>query len=150
MKDNVNELINSIVQISFNNLPVEEGWEKYEVQLKTIRLYTEMEAFYILDNGECISFNPKYSGQVAREDNLRELFMDLRKAMYDLSPQQGAWFSCTITVYPTGKFTTDFNYDDDPEFTYHPDPREFADDLKTFPREKGLIPDWLNDILKAK
>jgi hypothetical protein len=150
MKDNVNELINSIAQISFNNLPVGDGWEKYEVKLKTIRLYTEMKAFYISDNGKRISFDPQYSGQVAREDDLTELFMDLRKAMYDLSPQQGAWFSCTITVYLSGKFTTDFNYDDDPEFTYHPDPSEFADDLKTFPREENLIPDWLNDILTTK
>ena len=147
---NVNELINSIVQISFDNLPVEERWERYEVIVITLRQYTEMKAHYILDDGEKLSFDPEYEGQVTREKNLRELFMDLRKVMYDLSPQQGAWFSCKIEVYPSGKFNTSFNYDDEPNFTYAPNPKKFADDLKSFPRENSLVPTWLNDILNTK
>jgi len=149
MGNNVNELINSIIQISFDNLPVEEGWEKYEINVLSLRLYREQKAYYFLDDGKKVSFNPQYKGVVAREDNISELFMDLRKTMYSLSPQQGAWFSCKIVVYPSGEFNTSFNYEDYPDFTYTPAKEKFIDDLKSFPRENDLIPNWLNNIQQS-
>jgi hypothetical protein len=67
---------------------------------------------------------------VAKEDDIANTFMELRKRMYELSPQQGAWFYCKITVEPSGKFETDFNYDDKPNFSYNPTLKKWEDDIK--------------------
>jgi hypothetical protein len=144
--ENINELIEVIIKISYDNLPLDENWEKFEIKAFALRKMIEINAFY-LEHGERKSFNPKYQGQVNRDEDLTFLFMELRKEMYDLTPQKGAWFSCNIIVYPDGKFDTQFNYDDEPQFSYKPSKEKFIDDLKSFPREEPVIPQWLNDIV---
>jgi hypothetical protein len=146
----IGDYVSKIAQIAFDNLPIEDGWKKIEIKCNTIRLYTEVEANYIINNGEEISFNPYYKGHVAKEDDIANNFMELRKRMYELSPQQGAWFYCKITVEPSGRFETDFNYDNKPNFSYNPTLKKWEDDIKTFPRQKDLIPEWLNEILNGK
>lgn len=144
--ENINSLINSIIQISFNNLPIEEGWLKYEIDVSTIEKYTEMNAVYFTGNKEETSFNPKYQGSVDKAEDLTFIFKDLRKQMYELSPDKGAWFSCKITVFPSGKFITNFNYDENPNFIYKPSKEEYINELKKYPREASAMPDWLNKI----
>ena len=143
--DTINNLITAIAQVAFNNLPVEEGWEKYDIKAFSLRRMIEINASYTENNGQIKSFDPKYKGQVNREDDLTFLFMDLRKEMYNLSPDKGAWFTCEITVFANGKFDTKFNYDDKPNFSYEPTDDKYADDLKNFPREAHLVPDWLKE-----
>jgi hypothetical protein len=143
-----NELIETIIKISYDNLPIEEEWEKYEINTFALRKIVEINSFYI-EHGERKSFNPKYQGQVNRDEDLTFLFVDLRREMYQLAPQKGAWFSCKIIVYPDGNFDTKFNYDDEPNFSYKPAQDKFVDDLKTFPREEPLIPQWLKVILNS-
>jgi hypothetical protein len=143
-----NELIETIINISYDNLPIEEEWEKYEINTFSLRRIIEINAFYI-EHGERKSFNPKYQEQGNRDEDLTFLFMDLRKEMYQLAPQQGAWFSCNITVYPDGNFDIKFNYDDKPKFSYKPSQDKFVDDLKSFPREEPLIPQWLKEIINS-
>jgi hypothetical protein len=143
--DTINNLITSIAQISFNNLPVEEGWGKYEIKVFSLRRMIEINASYTENGGQIKSFDPSYQGEVDRDQDLTFLFMDLRKAMYDLSPEKGAWFTCEITVFSDDKFETKFNYDDKPNFSYEPTDDKYADDLKTFPREANLVPDWLRE-----
>lgn len=147
--EKINELITSIIEISFDNLPVEEGWGSYEINAYALRKMIEINAFYLQNDGKKISFNPKYQGQVDRENDLTFLFMDLRKNMYESSPNQGAWYSCSIIVHPSGKFDTKFNYEDKPNLAYEPSKDKFEDDIKAFPREESLVPIWLKEILNS-
>ncbi len=101
------------------------------------------------DDENEMSFNPKYPGQVDRNNDLTFLFMDLRKYMYEVSPNKGAWYSCRIIVYPNGKFDTHFDYDNKPGFKYEPSKEKFEDDLKAFPREESLVPVWLKEIISS-
>lgn len=147
--ENINQLISSIIQVSFDNLPVNDVWEKYEIDTYALRKIVEINAFYFQNEGKKVSFNPKYQGQVDRNDDLTFLFLDLRKVMYELSSNQGAWFHCKISVYPDGKFETNFNYDDQPDFAYEPGKDKFIDDLKFFPREDKSKPEWLKIIVNS-
>ena len=58
--EDVNLIIKRIAQISYDNLPVEKGWERYEIDVYTLSKYTELEATYYLNDGEAVSFNPEY------------------------------------------------------------------------------------------
>ncbi|MGG5578616.1 hypothetical protein ACPDHL_14920 [Myroides sp. C15-4] len=44
----------------------------------------------------------------------------LREKMYELSSEQGAWFSACFVVTNEGDFNTHFDYDGKPKFTYEP------------------------------
>jgi len=143
--DAISQLITAIAQISYDNLPVEDGWEKYEIKVFSLRKMVQLKATYIENGGQVISFDPEYEGPLNRDQDLTFLFMDLRKEMYDLAPGKGAWFTCLITVFSDGKFDTQFNYDDKPMFSYEPTNDKYADDLKTFPRAADLVPEWLKE-----
>ena len=71
--EKINELITSIIEISFDNLPVEEGWGSYEINAYALRKMIEINAFYLQNDGKKISFNPKYQGQVDRENSTYDL-----------------------------------------------------------------------------
>ena len=146
----IDEYINSIIRISFDNLPIDKEWSKYKINVCTLKKFTEMDAEYILESGEEISFNPKYQSNNDISTNLTFIFLNLRDTMYKLNPDNGAWFSCIIEVDNKGKFSTKFNYDDIPNFTYWPSKEKFIDDLKQYPRKQESIPDWLNLALNGK
>lgn len=74
---------------------------------------------------------------------------ELRSGMYKES--QGTWFSMKIIISRPGKFRSEFNYYDKPDFMLWPSPQDFVQDLKHFPRDPEHIPDWLQEELrKAK
>lgn len=146
--EQINNFITAIVQVSFDNLPIEEEWDSYKVNAYVLTKMVEINADYYIHEEE-VSFNPKYQESVKREEDLTFLFMDLRKVMYETAPEKGAWYTCKIIVYPTGKFETHFDYDNKPNFTYEPSNEKYKIDFQTFPREKSMIPVWLQEKMKA-
>ncbi|MEC4054537.1 hypothetical protein VSP10_17340, partial [Myroides odoratimimus] len=64
-----------------------------------------------------------------------------------LSSEQGAWFSASFVVNNEGDFNTHFHYDRKPKFTYEPSKEKYIDDIKKFPRQESLMPNWLKEIL---
>lgn len=147
--ENINEYLNAIIRISYDNLPVEDGWKDFTVNAFCLTKFVQINASYIDSEGKQIPFNPKYASPADKSEDLTFLFMDLRKAMYDAAPDKGAWYTAKITVDSEGKFKTNFDYDNKPAFKYEPSADKFAHDLETFPREEGLVPAWLKDIVKA-
>ena len=61
---------------------------------------------------------------------------------------KGTWFSMTYTITRPSSFTVDFNYDEEPEFQFAPDPELYAEDLEQFPRDPEHIPEWLQEKLR--
>ena len=67
-----------------------------------------------------------------------DMFDDLRSAMYDTAPNQGAWYMAALSVTQEGKFRYEFGYDLKDQFAHPPSEEEVAADLRRFPRTGTL------------
>lgn len=115
-----------------------EYWENISINICAIRKFIEVKAFYE-EEGNFISFGSDVAFEALK----------LREEMYRLSPEKGAWFSAFFTIQSNGQFHTHFEYDEKPEFDVEPSKEKYIDDLKTFPREEHLVPQWLKDIVNS-
>ncbi|MBO2459689.1 hypothetical protein [Actinomadura violacea] len=66
---------------------------------------------------------------------------ELRRVMYRRG--KGAWFTARLEVERSGRFSAEFDYDGEPEFTPPLTPSAYALDLDRFPRTDAHIPGWL-------
>lgn len=66
---------------------------------------------------------------------------ELRRVMYRRG--KGAWFTARLEVERSGRFSAEFDYDGEPDFTPPLTPSAYALDLDRFPRTDAHIPDWL-------
>ncbi|MFD0852261.1 hypothetical protein ACFQ07_08510, partial [Actinomadura adrarensis] len=71
---------------------------------------------------------------------------ELRREMY--REGKGAWFTARLDIGRDGRFSAEFDYDCEPEFTPPLTPSAFAKDLERFPRSEEHIPRWLKAKLK--
>ncbi|MFC6881125.1 MULTISPECIES: hypothetical protein [Actinomadura] len=71
---------------------------------------------------------------------------ELRRVMYRRG--KGAWFTARLEVERSGRFSAEFDYDGEPEFTPPLTPSAYAIDLDRFPRSDEHTPDWLRDKLR--
>ncbi|MEZ2445060.1 immunity protein YezG family protein [Chitinophaga sp. RCC_12] len=137
--EQANQLISEIIQGACDNIP-SATWDSFSITIKALNKMIEIGAFYE-EGGNMLSFDPEENG-----NDITMKIKSLREQMYRLSPGNGAWYSTYFTVDNTGKFQTEFDYDNKPEFEYTPSNEKFIDDLKTFPRDEALIPQWLHDL----
>ncbi|MFI0409790.1 hypothetical protein [Actinomadura sp. 3N508] len=70
---------------------------------------------------------------------------ELRRAMYRQG--KGAWFTARLQVERSGRFSAEFDYDGEPDFTPPLTSSAYVKDLNRFPRTDEHIPDWLRDKL---
>lgn len=144
----MNDYIKSIVKISYDNLPVEDGWKTFTIIAKVISKFVEIEAFYVDNDGEKIFFDPKYPSTENRDEDLTFLFINLRKAVYEKNTDKGTWYTAEINVDSEGEYSLNFEYDNKPEFSYEPSDDKYIDDIGRFPRNSEYIPEWLKEILE--
>ncbi|WP_223838921.1 hypothetical protein [Nocardiopsis deserti] len=88
----------------------------------------------------------KESGEIVRTDlppDSGMKCMKLRAGMY--KPGEGTWFSFKIKLWSEGRYRTEFNYDEHPDFLFDPDLREYSREVKLFPRNADFMPDWLRE-----
>lgn len=71
---------------------------------------------------------------------------ELRRVMYRRG--KGAWFTARLQVERSGRFSAEFDYDGEPDFTPPLTPSAYAQDLDRFPRTDEHIPDWLRKKLR--
>lgn len=136
--EQINKLITEILQQTISNIPV-ENWENASLQILALNKMIEITAFYEKDK-EFKSFDPEENGA-----DITMMSKKMREEMYSQSPNQGAWFGASFTIQNNGQFQSSFEYQEKPEFTYEPSDEKYRDDLSKFPREEGLIPDWLKE-----
>lgn len=115
-----------------------ENWEKISINICAIRKFIEVKAFY-KEEGNFISFGSDVAFEALK----------LREEMYRVAPEKGAWFSAFFTIQNDGQFHTHFEYDEKPKFDVEPVKAKYIDDLKIFPRQEHLIPQWLKDIVNS-
>ncbi|QXJ25062.1 hypothetical protein AGRA3207_006503 [Actinomadura graeca] len=70
---------------------------------------------------------------------------ELRRVMYRRG--KGAWFTARLEVERSGRFSAEFDYEGEPEFTPPLTPSAYALDLDRFPRTDEHIPEWLREKL---
>lgn len=70
----------------------------------------------------------------------------LRAGMYQEG--KGAWFSMEYTITRPGKFTTKFDYENEPEFIFKPSPENYTQEIKHFPRTGDETPPWLREMIR--
>lgn len=137
--DKTNELIKEIIKGAAEN--ISSPWDNFSITIQALNKMIAMKAFY-QEGDKMTSFDPEENGI-----DITMKIKSLREQMYQLSPGKGAWYSAYFTVDNTGKFQTNFDYDHKPEFKYTPADDKFIDDLKTFPRDESMIPQWLHEIV---
>ncbi|GAA4229887.1 hypothetical protein GCM10022254_23360 [Actinomadura meridiana] len=74
-------------------------------------------------------------------DRPRRSLQKLREQMY--SPGKGAWFTARYVIVRPGRYSVEFDYENEPDFGFEIDALTYANDLKSFPRDDEHIPDWL-------
>lgn len=140
--DNTQEKLKEICQKVINNIP-SSSWDNASLNICALNKMITIVAFYE-ENTAFASFDPEENGE-----DITLLIKSLREEMYNFSPNKGAWYTAYITILNNGKFQTNFDYENKPEFKYEPSKDKFEDDIKTFPRDESLIPSWLKEIINS-
>jgi hypothetical protein len=66
---------------------------------------------------------------------------DLRSGMYQEG--KGSWYTARIVIDPPGRYSVEFDYDNEPAFEPPLVPGVYALDFEHFPRTPEHTPDWL-------
>lgn len=74
-------------------------------------------------------------------------FQRLRGGMY--AENEGTWFSARYILEPPGRFTIQYNWQNQPNFDPQPAPEEFAIEQERFPRDEAYMPPWYRAGLEA-
>ncbi|REE99291.1 hypothetical protein [Thermomonospora umbrina] len=74
-------------------------------------------------------------------------YMDeLRTATY--RRDKGAWFTARLDIERSGRYSVEFDYEGEPDFTPPLTASSYALDLDRFPRSNEHTPAWLRDKLR--
>jgi hypothetical protein len=112
-----------------------DGWKAAIYHVRTMGLYSE----------ELIEVE-KEDGGIVRTDLPHDSglkCMKLRAGMY--KENEGTWFSLKLKLWSEGRYRTEFNYEDPPQFLFSPDPGEHLRELRIFPRTEDFTPPWLRE-----
>jgi hypothetical protein len=91
--------INTIIKISYDNLPVKNYRGKFIIVYEDIT-YLHISAYYYNEDGKEIYFDPHTEYFP---------FFNLQEATYDHN--RGNWWQCIIIVNNNGKYLVEYNYD---------------------------------------
>lgn len=131
--------------INVKSVP-EGGWDQIHFKALALVTYSESDSSFLRD-GNQNSFVARIHNQNGKREYASSLALELREAMFTVSPEKGAWFYMRMVIKADGKFDVNFDYDTKPEFSITMDDTDFVKDYQRFPRDKAIMPTWLLDIL---
>lgn len=146
MHTEIQNLITKTAEIAYTSVDV-NNWEKIRLEFKVISMFAELEAVYFQNNRE-ISFDPEAAAK--NDEDVSKFLLKLRRHMYELNPEKGAWYTMVIEIDSSGKFKINYDYKTKPDFTYEPSKEKYISEVKEFPRSDEMTPQWLKDIVDAK
>jgi hypothetical protein len=112
----------------------EPGWSELRYRVQATAAVRQSQLRVVRDGVETQPLPPREADSTAKT---------MRGAMFQ--PGKGTWFSMSVTVTDAGKVSTDFNYDEDPQFDPPIDPIAFVLDQEKFPRDPHNQPEWLRE-----
>ena len=99
----------------------------------------------VIENGQIIDNTKAYL--LSMELGIQQLTMEIKKAMYDVSPKEGAWLAAQFVLNEQNVFTNRFNYDNKKDnYMKFVTDLDFKEELNIFPRNKEFTPDWMKSI----
>lgn len=116
-----------------------DGWQRLRMDA------SELDGVMVFD---AVAYVPGRSEPVRYfPDQATFVTSDLPQAMYQ--PGKGAWLSVECTVEPSRTYHFKFNYDQPVTFDgREPDEQTWINDLRRYPRDWDMIPDW--HVVKQK
>ncbi len=114
--------------------------EKYGTEWSELRLVTR--ALGVMAE-EDVWIEGVSSGTVRRSPPLgtSRLLSELRRVM--ATPDGGAWYSMTLTIWPDMRAKARFDYDSEPAWRgFAPAYNSFVRELERFPRSEDKLPSW--------
>lgn len=130
------EAVNGAVRALRSAAP--DGWERLGFEFRAT-VGIDSVSFEVVDAAGAMRTATPPGQAVGKMD-------ELRRAMYRRG--KGAWFTARLEVERGGRFSAEFDYDGEPEFTPPLKPSAYALDLERFPRSEDHIPRWLRDKLR--
>ncbi|WP_455970611.1 Imm5 family immunity protein [Bacteroides congonensis] len=135
---NINYLITKFIELKKRN-----GWKKVNIDFYVVNGSTSIKLFS--DKGKMDTID---LAVLCDEQEIPETFLEIRKDMYHISPDEGAWYSANLTIDEDDKFSISFEYDSKSEyFDKWTEPINFKEDFDNFPRAEKYIPGWLKKVL---
>jgi hypothetical protein len=146
--DEIQNLFQHIGQLAVNSVPTDE-WDVIKIEIKAVRSFVERMVYYLHHEKQAV---PKTFGikdkHLDYDTRTTPSFELLRQLMYNEAPFRGAWYTAVMTITKAGKFDTEFEYEEKPQFDYMPVDDAFAQDFEQFPRYEESTPEWLKEIVQ--
>ncbi|MFC9974918.1 hypothetical protein ACFVH6_28865 [Spirillospora sp. NPDC127200] len=130
------ETLNGVVRALRSAAPF--GWERLGLEFRAT-IGIDSVSFEIVDSAGAARVAMPPGQAVGKLD-------ELRRVMYRHG--KGAWFTARLEVERAGRFSVEFDYDGEPDFTPPLTPAAYALDLDRFPRTAEHIPGWLRAKLR--
>jgi hypothetical protein len=131
--DKVVEAQQAVVRALFNNVVQKHGGDCVGVY-RSAGFVGEDEV-RVVDSGRGISPSISGGGRVGMAwHRLREVMAE--------QPGRGAWFTTTVRVSTDGRYSFDFDYDNEPDWHIRPLDETYMADLEKYPRPPDQIPAW--------
>lgn len=109
-------------------------WTKAHLTYRSVSTMGEPQTVFELSDGS-------KKAVVVKGFDLRRAFTALRRTMYQ--PGKGTWFTARFTLTREGHFSTDFDFDGEPQWQAPVGAEAYARDLEEFPRTPENTPEWL-------
>lgn len=121
-----------------------KGWK-----LLTVDYYKVGAKSFNLSNETGQLSSGKWIGIYHENKLVREAFDNIRKMMYAVCPEEGAWYYMRIEIGEDNSSSISFDYDERNEMLDKMStPQEFAFDFNQFPRSAKFTPEWLDKLVK--
>jgi hypothetical protein len=117
-----------------------QGWTKARMTYRSVSTVSEPETAYEMADGSS-------KVKVVMSFDLTRAFDALRQIMYQ--PGKGTWFTAEFTLTREGHFSTDFDFDHEPQWHAPIGAAAYARELKDFPRSPEHTPDWLREAASS-
>ena len=111
----------SEIEIVFTNAVPDKNWDRIKVRVFAISTFLQMKGVYFIGEKE-VSYNPNVKTPSGTHASIR--VSEMRKMMYDMDPEKGAWYTMVVEIDKSGKFKVNYDYDNKPEFTLRAFKRE--------------------------
>lgn len=130
----MNDLITQMAQCVVNDAG-DRDWDSLTYNLVCVTTFSKEKGRYKYNGAEkSFSLTHEDDGQPERAPITYAL--QLRQAMYDETPDKGAWYTLNLTIGRDGKFKLDVDYDNKPNFNIEIEEERYVWDTEKYPAMK--------------
>lgn len=139
MNKTIESLYMTIAQGVAAKIP-QTPWKSVRYGFRAIRMMSEQSGYFIDQEGRPSDIT------FVLDSPADDAFAPLRTEMAKLHENGHAWYTATFTLTPDGAFKFDFDYDHLPAFDIIPEPSNWLDEFKNYPRPEmqAIIQDWID------